>query len=61
MTARAAPTPKRDWSLRSRTMRAIIYQLLALGLIGLGIWFLAHNTLENMRVRGDVHQALNAA
>ena len=52
MTARAAPTPKRDWSLRSRAMRAIIYQLLALGLIGLGIWFLAHNTLENMRVRG---------
>ncbi len=52
MTARAAPTPKHDWSLRSRAMRAIIYQLLALGLIGLGIWFLAHNTLENMRVRG---------
>ncbi len=52
MTARAAPTPKRDWSLRSRAMRAIIYQLLALGLIGLGLWFLAHNTLENMRVRG---------
>ena len=52
MTARAAPTPKRDWSLRSRAMRAVIYQLLALGLIGLGIWFLAHNTLENMRVRG---------
>ena len=52
MTARAAPTPKRDWSLRSRAMRAVIYQLLALGLIGLGLWFLAHNTLENMRVRG---------
>ncbi len=52
MTARDAPTPKRDWSLRSRAMRAVLYQLLALGLIGLGIWFLAHNTLENMRVRG---------
>ena len=52
MTARDAPTPKRDWSLRSRAMRAVIYQLLALGLIGLGLWFLAHNTLENMRVRG---------
>ena len=52
MTARDAPTPKRDWSLRSRAMRAVLYQLLALGLIGLGLWFLAHNTLENMRVRG---------
>ena len=52
MTARDAPAPKRDWSLRSRAIRALLYQLLALGLIGLGIWFLAHNTLENMRVRG---------
>ena len=52
MTARAAPPKKRDWSLRSRTVRALLYQLVALGLIALGIWFLAHNTVENMRVRG---------
>ena len=52
MTARAAPPKTRDWSLRSRAMRAILYQVLALGLIALGVWFLAHNTLENMRVRG---------
>ena len=52
MTARAAPPPKRDWSLRSRAVRAVLYQALALGLIGLAVWFLAHNTLENMRVRG---------
>ena len=52
MTARAAPAPQRDWSLRSRAMRAVLYQVLALGLIGLAVWFLAHNTLENMRVRG---------
>jgi len=52
MTARAAPPKKRDWSLRSRAVRGLIYQVVALGLIGLGIWFLAHNTVENMRVRG---------
>jgi general L-amino acid transport system permease protein len=52
MTARAAPPKTRDWSLRSRAVRAILYQVLALGLIGLAVWFLAHNTMENMRVRG---------
>jgi general L-amino acid transport system permease protein len=52
MTARAAPPKTRDWSLRSRAMRALLYQVLALGLIALGVWFLAHNTMENMRVRG---------
>ena len=52
MTARAAPPKTRDWSLRSRAMRAILYQVLALSLIALGVWFLAHNTMENMRVRG---------
>ena len=52
MTARAAPPKKRDWSLRSRAVRALLYQVAALGLIALGVWFLAHNTVENMRVRG---------
>jgi general L-amino acid transport system permease protein len=52
MTAAAAPPKKRDWSLRSRAVRGLIYQVVALGLIALGIWFLAHNTMENMRVRG---------
>ncbi len=52
MTARSAPPKTRDWSLRSRAVRALIYQVLALGLIALGVWFLAHNTMENMRVRG---------
>ena len=41
-----------QWSWRSRRLRGLIYQILALGLIGLGIWFLVHNTLINMRVRG---------
>jgi len=52
MPASAAPPPKRDWSLRSRAVRALLYQVLALGLIALAVWFLAHNTLENMRSRG---------
>lgn len=56
MTAPASPprTPptKRDWSWRSRHVRGLIYQVIALGAIGLAIWFLAHNTLTNMRVRG---------
>ena len=52
MKPQAAPPTKRDWSLRSKSTRALIYQVLALGLIGLAVWFLAHNTLENMRVRG---------
>ncbi|OGB03711.1 MAG: amino acid ABC transporter permease [Burkholderiales bacterium RIFCSPHIGHO2_12_FULL_69_20] len=52
MPASAAPPSRRDWSLRSRAMRAVIYQVVVLGLIGLAIWFLAHNTLTNMRVRG---------
>ncbi|OYV00344.1 MAG: amino acid ABC transporter permease, partial [Burkholderiales bacterium PBB5] len=52
MTARAAPPPKRDWSLRSRAVRGLLYQLLALALIVAAVWFLAHNTLTNMRARG---------
>ena len=47
------PPPKtRGWSWRSRAFRGLIYQLLAVVLIGTALWFLAHNTLENMRVRG---------
>lgn len=51
-TARRLPPKKRDWSLRSRAVRGLIYQLIALAVIVLAVWFLAHNTLENMRVRG---------
>ena len=56
MTAPASPprTPptQRDWSWRSRHVRGLIYQVIALGVIGLALWYLAHNTLTNMRVRG---------
>jgi len=50
--ARTQPAPKREWSLRSKAVRGVLYQVLALLLIGGAVWFLAHNTLENMRVRG---------
>jgi len=46
------PPKKRDWSWRSQAFRGLIYQVVAIGLIAFVIWFLAHNTLENMRVRG---------
>jgi general L-amino acid transport system permease protein len=33
-------------------VRALVYQLVVLALIAGTVWFLAHNTLENMRIRG---------
>jgi len=50
--SRPPPPKKRSFSLRSRAVRGLVYQVLALALIALGVWFLAHNTLENMRSRG---------
>lgn len=47
-----APPKKNNWSWRSQAFRGLIYQLLAIGLIVAAIWFLAHNTLLNMKVRG---------
>ena len=43
---------KKSWSWRSRAFRGLVYQVLAISLIGLLIWFLAHNTAYNMKVRG---------
>ena len=51
MTVRAAPR-RRDWSWRSQAMRGLVYQVLALALIGFAIWYLVHNTLANMSARG---------
>lgn len=51
-TPRPTPPKRREWSLRSKAVRGVLYQVLAIGLIVLAGWFLAHNTLENMRVRG---------
>jgi general L-amino acid transport system permease protein len=52
MNAKQPPVKRIEWSLRSRAVRGVLYQVIALGVIGFVIWFLAHNTMENMRVRG---------
>ncbi len=50
---RAAPPPRSSrWSWRSKTFRGYVYQLLAVAVLGLLVWVLAHNTLVNMRNRG---------
>jgi general L-amino acid transport system permease protein len=51
MTARPPPR-RRGWSWRSQAFRGLVYQVLAATAIGLALWFLAHNTIENMRARG---------
>ena len=53
MNERRPPPRKRAaWSWRSRAVRGLVYQLLALAAIAGAVGFLAHNTQENMRVRG---------
>ena len=46
------PPKRRDWSWRSQAFRGVVYQIIAIAAIGGALWFLAHNTTENMRVRG---------
>jgi general L-amino acid transport system permease protein len=46
------PPKKNNWSWRSQAFRGLIYQLLAMIAIVGVVWFLAHNTLVNMRARG---------
>jgi general L-amino acid transport system permease protein len=46
------PPKRRDWSWRSQAFRGVVYQVLAIAVIAAAVWFLAHNTMENMRVRG---------
>lgn len=51
MASPSAP-PRTPFSWRSRAARGLIYQAIALVVIGLAVWFLAFNTQENMRIRG---------
>jgi general L-amino acid transport system permease protein len=46
------PPKKKSWSWRSQAFRGLIYQLVAIGLIVAVVWFIAHNTLNNMKIRG---------
>lgn len=47
-----SPPKKKNWSWRSQAFRGVIYQVIAIGLIVVVVWFLAHNTLNNMKIRG---------
>jgi len=51
MTSRTPPK-KNNWSWRSQAFRGLIYQVIAIAAIAGVVWFLAHNTLVNMRTRG---------
>jgi general L-amino acid transport system permease protein len=42
----------RDWSWRSQAFRGLVFQVIAVGLIAFGLWYLANNTLANMQARG---------
>ncbi len=46
------PPKKKIWSWRSQAFRGLIYQVVAISLIVAVVWFLAHNTLLNMKIRG---------
>ncbi len=52
MTQTHSPATGHRWSLNSRATRGWLFQFLALVLVALGIWFLAHNTQVNMAARG---------
>ena len=46
------PPRKRDWSWRSESFRALVYQVLALAAVAFALWYLASNTFANMQARG---------
>jgi general L-amino acid transport system permease protein len=46
------PAPKRRYGWRSKALRGLIYQVLAIALLVAAGAYLVHNTLENMRARG---------
>ncbi|MGB3290290.1 MAG: amino acid ABC transporter permease [Burkholderiaceae bacterium] len=43
--------PKRRLSWNDPGLRSLIYQVLVLGIVGLGVWYLVANTLHNLAVR----------
>ncbi|WP_255676055.1 amino acid ABC transporter permease [Pusillimonas sp. MFBS29] len=43
--------PKRRLSWNDPGFRSLIYQVLVLGVVGLGVWYLVSNTLHNLAVR----------
>jgi general L-amino acid transport system permease protein len=51
MTTKLPPKNK-SWSWRSQAFRGLLYQVIAIGLIAAVVWFLASNTMYNMKIRG---------
>ena len=51
MSTPATP-PKKSWSWRSQAFRGLIFQVVTLVVIALTVWYLAHNTNTNMKLRG---------
>lgn len=51
MSTKSSPQ-KKSWSWRSQAFRGLVYQLVAIALIAAVVWFIAHNTLYNMKIRG---------
>ncbi len=49
---RKAPPKKKHWTWRSRALRGLVYQFIAILAVGLGVWWLAGNTMHNLQVRG---------
>jgi general L-amino acid transport system permease protein len=52
IVAMGAPTHRFRWSWRSASFRGAVYQVVAVLLVVAAGWYLVHNTLVNMRVRG---------
>jgi general L-amino acid transport system permease protein len=52
MTSSSPPTKAGRLNWRSNAFRTIAYQIIALGLVVAGGAYLAHNTAQNMRLRG---------
>jgi general L-amino acid transport system permease protein len=48
----ATPHNRLRWSWRSASFRGLVYQAVAIILVVAAGWYLVHNTLANMRVRG---------
>ena len=47
-----ASAKNNNWSWRSQAFRGLIYQILAVAVVVFAAWFLASNTLHNMKIRG---------
>lgn len=47
-----SPPKNKNWSWRSQAFRGLVYQIIAIAMVVVAAWFLASNTLYNMKTRG---------